>query len=145
MNDRKVAAATIKSYLAGISKFHILEGFEEPNLKTQLVKQIVKGKLNKEKTLARSTGDQGRIAVTIDILKLLKEMIRRWDQPIEKKLLVWAVVTIAFFGGFRIHEILAKNETFFDPTSTLFWDDNLSRVREKHISSRINNQSSERN
>ena len=123
VNDRKVAAATIKSYLAGISKFHILEGFEEPNLKTQLVKQIVKGKLNKEKTLARSTGDQGRIAVTIDILKLLKEMIRRWDQPIEKKLLVWAVVTIAFFGGFRIHEILAKNETFFDPTSTLLWDD----------------------
>ena len=29
VNDRKVAAATIKSYLAGISKFHILEGFEE--------------------------------------------------------------------------------------------------------------------
>ena len=122
VNDRKVAASTIKSYLAGIGKFHILDGFDEPKLKSTLVKQIIKGKLNKEKMTASKTGTAGRLAVTPDMLKLLKELIRRWDRPIEEKLLVWAVATVAFFGGFRIHEILARNETFFDPDFTLMWD-----------------------
>ena len=122
VNDRKVASSTIKSYLAGISKFHVLDGFDEPKLKTTLVKQVLKGKLNKEKITTSRQGITGRLAVTPDMLKLLKELIRRWDRTIEEKLLVWAVVTIAFFGGFRIHEILARNESFFDPDFTLLWD-----------------------
>ena len=41
----------------------------------------------------------------------------------EEKLLLWAVSTIAFHGSFRIHEILCRRETEYDPDFTLLEDD----------------------
>ena len=123
VNDRKVASGTINSYLAGIAKFHVLSGFEAPLLKTPLIKQVIKGKHNKESILKRATGQKGRLAVTIEVLSLLLKKIKQWDSPSNRKRLVWAVATMAFFGGVRIHEILAKHETFFDPDFTLLGQD----------------------
>jgi len=36
---------------------------------------------------------------------------------------VWAVATLAFHGGFRIHELLARQESSFDPDFTLLTED----------------------
>ena len=33
--------------------------------------------------------------------------------------LVWAVITMAFNGSFRVHELLSREEHKFDPSSTL--------------------------
>ena len=123
VNDRKVSSGTINSYLAGIAKFHVLNGFEAPLLKTPLIKQVIKGKQNKESILRRTTGQNGRLAVTIDVMTLLLDKIKKWDTPSNRKRLVWSVATMAFFGGVRIHEILAKNESFFDPDFTLLGHD----------------------
>lgn len=38
---------------------------------------------------------------------------------LEKKRLVWAVVTMAFNGSFRVHELLSRDPHKFDPSSTL--------------------------
>ena len=38
VNDRNVGSATINTYLAGITKLHIIHGFDEPNLKTTFIK-----------------------------------------------------------------------------------------------------------
>ena len=123
VNDRKVASGTINSYLAGIAKFHTLEGFEEPKLKTPLIKQVIKGKQNKEAISKRATNQQGRLAMTVEVMSLLLGKIRKWQEKSNKKRLVWAVATMAFFGGVRIHEILARHESFFDPDFTLLGED----------------------
>jgi hypothetical protein len=50
------------------------------------------------------------------------------------KSLIWAVATIAFAGAFRIHEILAKLESTFDPDFTLLAEDvHTSTVCEKTV------------
>ena len=123
IHDRKVTSATINSYLAGIAKFHVLNGFEEPKLKTTFIKQLIKGKQNKESIQKRMTGTTGRVAVTLDILETIFKQIKIWQVPSGRKRLVWAVSTIAFFGGVRIHEILAENESFYDPNFTMLRQD----------------------
>jgi len=119
LEDRKVSAATASSYLAGVRKLHEIRGLPAPVLKNGLVNQVLKGKKNLEGVEKRNRENRGRLPVTLTIMKILKEAIRRWGRPVEDKLLLWAVCTVAFHGSFRIHEILCRNETFFDPDFTL--------------------------
>ncbi len=58
-------------------------------------------------------------AMTISSMLLFKKQIKNSDLPEHDKALVWAVSTIAFAGAFRIHEILARAESTFDPSFTL--------------------------
>jgi len=123
LEDRGVSSATVSSYLAGIRKLHEIRGLAEPGLKDGLVNQVLKGKKNLEGVQKRTKDDKGRMPVTLTIMKMLKEAIRAWDRPTDTKLLMWAVCTIAFHGSFRIHEILSRSETFFDPDFTLLRKD----------------------
>jgi hypothetical protein len=123
LTDRAVSAATASAYLAGIRKLHEIRGAEEPKLRSDIVNQVIKGKRNEEAVRKRNATNKGRLPVTLTILKLLKETIRKSNMPLEEKLLIWAVSTVAFHGSFRIHEILCKSETKFDPDFTLLEDD----------------------
>jgi len=123
LTDRAVTAATASAYLAGIRKLHEIKGAEEPKLRSGIINQIIKGKKNEEAVKKRNSDDKGRLPVTLTIMKILKEMIRDSNLPIEEKLLIWTVSTVAFHGSFRIHEILCRRETEFDPDFTLLEDD----------------------
>ena len=41
---KRNSAATIKGYLAGIRKLHIIKGIEEPKLRTEMVNMILEGR-----------------------------------------------------------------------------------------------------
>jgi len=123
LTDRQVSAATVNSYLAGIRKLHEIRGLETKTLKSGLVNQVIKGKKNEETVQKRSLENKGRLPVTLTILKLLKETIRGSNMHAEEKLLLWAVSTVAFHGSFRIHEILCRQKTEYDPDFTLLESD----------------------
>jgi hypothetical protein len=78
---------------------------------------------NLEATEKRRRVYKGRLPVTLALLKMLKHRIRSQKWPTSKKFLVWAVCSIAFHGGFRIHELLARSSTIFDPDFTLLGQD----------------------
>ncbi len=61
--------------------------------------------------------------MTITLMKLLKEKLRRWEKDDVTKLMVWAVCSLAFHGAFRIHELLCRNEAWFDPAYDLLCED----------------------
>jgi hypothetical protein len=121
--DRKVKAGTINSYLAGIRQIHIMKGMEPPVIRTNLVKFLLQGKKNLDNIEARAGNKIKRLPMTITVMKLLKEEIRRWEVGIEQKLLTWAIATVAFHGAFRIHELLNKQEGEFDPDFALLGKD----------------------
>jgi hypothetical protein len=123
LSDRKVSAATAGCYLAGIKKLHELRGVENPEIRKGLVNQVLKGKRNTEAVTKRSSENKGRLPVTLTLMKLIKEAIRAWHKPLEWRLLMWAVCTLAFHGSFRIHELLCQHETYFDPDFTLLGRD----------------------
>jgi hypothetical protein len=103
ITSRGLKAATVNCYLAGIRQMHLVRGLEPPALRSSQVQLILKGQQNIDSEGKRGGRDKGRLPMTISLMKLLKEKIRRWNKDDETKLLVWAVCTLAFHGAFRIH------------------------------------------
>jgi len=121
LHTRGVKAKTVDSYLAGVRQLHILRGMEPPKIRTDLVKFILRGQQNKDNIQDRKV--LNRLPMTIAVMKLLKNSISEGEMNLERKLLIWAVATLAFHGGFRIHELLCKQECSFDPDFTLLTED----------------------
>jgi len=123
VSERNLKAASINSYLAGIRQLHISKGMDPPELRTELVKLIIKGRANADAITKRRKTTPVRLPITDKVLKLIKECIRQWDQPANMKLMVWAVCAIAFAGSFRIGELLCRTEGSFDPDFDLLTED----------------------
>ena len=61
--------------------------------------------------------------MTTTILKILKAELRNSAWSIEDKLMIWSVCLIAFMGCFRIHELLCRKSTTYDPNFELLGQD----------------------
>ena len=123
MTKRGLAAKTANVYLAGIRQCHLVKGVELPVLRTPVVNLVLEGKKHKETEIKKTEGDTSRLPMTPTLLKILKEEIRTSTLVTEDKLLLWTVATLAFNGGFRIHELLARKVASYDPLSTLLGKD----------------------
>jgi hypothetical protein len=131
MYERKVKAGTINSYLSGLRQLHILKGMDPPQLRTNTVNLVLRGKKNMDNIESRRDGKVKRLPMTMTVMRLLKATIKAWDAPLIDKLLYWSVSTMAFHGAFRIHEILCRLETSFDPDFALLTENvSLRNVRE---------------
>jgi len=120
---RKVKASTIENYLAGVRQLHIVKGMDPPAIKSELVKLVLKGKANSDAIEKRKHSEARRMPITLKVLTLLKECIRRWTASPGEKRLTWAVSTLAFAGSFRIGELLCRSESEFDPDFDLLSED----------------------
>ena len=114
----QLAASTIESYLSGLRQAHIAAGYNGNCLRSDFIKQVIRGRKNQ--AISNSTTSQSnRLPITPAILALMKKHIKDSNLPKERKLLIWCIATVAFHGGFRIHEILPQKQNCFDPLVTL--------------------------
>ena len=120
---RKAKAATLHNYLAGIKQLHIAKGCPPPKLRSDIVSQILKGKLNIESADRNTGGDKSRLPMTPDILLLLKARLSESAFCPTDQRMIWAVCSNLFFGAFRGCELLARSEKEFDPAYTLLLED----------------------
>ena len=123
MIERGLAASTMDSYLAGIRQTHLASGVNLPVLRTPIIKQILDGKKHLDAIEKRLHLKPVRMPVTPDVMKLLKGELKDSSLDAELKLLIWSTATLAFSGAFRIHELLTRKESSFDPTFTLLVED----------------------
>ena len=119
MTHRKVAVKTIEKYLAGIRLAHIKEGYNVPILRPDIVKVILTGLGQKENIEIRLGNKAERLPVTLSVLELIRHELKKESWSVEKKRLILTVCCMAFFGSFRIHELLAKEKMEFDQQTTL--------------------------
>ncbi len=81
------------------------------------------------KTLIRSAENSqprktvNRFVMTFPLLKLLGDCVAKTNWTPHTKQIVWTACTVAFFGSFRMGEILSPNENSFDINATLTWSD----------------------
>ena len=118
---RGIKVSSVQSYLAGVRQLHINKGMEPPKIRTDLVKQALKGRLNMERQSNKH--DKTRLPMTMALMELLKERTRQSDWDTETKRLLWALSTLMFFGAFRISELVSSQEATFDPDHTLLGGD----------------------
>lgn len=121
--NRGVSAATASSYMSGLRQLHLVNGVEVPILRPPIISQLLDGKKNVEVILSRQEKKQKRLPVTLNVMKLLKSEIKAMNGTLADKALLWAVSTIAFNGCLRIHELLSRKESEYDPEFTLLNQD----------------------
>ena len=121
--DKNLSAATISSYLAGIRQKQIALGFGGKTLRTPLINQVIDGQRNQQNTEKNLGNGSTRVPVTPKMLLLIKQDLKKSSMGKLKKLLIWSVSTLMFFGAFRGGELLARREKSFDPTTVLLGSD----------------------
>ena len=120
---RGLKAATISTYLSGIRQLHVVKGIEPPVIRTGLVKLVLKGIGNMQGISKRAEHLTGRLPMTTNVMMLFRKLVSNSDMQTADKALIWAAATLAFAGAFRIHELLCKTESFFDPDFDLLEKD----------------------
>ena len=103
-----VSYKTLKVYLSSIRLAHIEQGLPDPTESTTL-HLVCRG-------IRHQQGDhqRTRLPITINLLRTLKEQLQlsNYYTILEQRML-WAVFTVAFYGFFRVSELL----------KTLHWSD----------------------
>ena len=130
--QRKVKAKSAEVYVSGLRCLHLINGYENPNLRPGIVKLILNGQNNLDKLMEKIEGKSKRIAVTIPILKLIKKNLKKSNMSNVRKHLIWSTSTLAFTGGFRIHELLSKERQSYDPFVTLLGKDLVLKDSDKY-------------
>ena len=119
--NRGIKSSTISSYLAGLRQVHLTNGHVIPEIRSDLVSQILKGQSHLDSI--SPTPNPTRLPVTPTILRILKYEIRHSSLSKLNKPLLWLLCTLAFHGSFRIIELLSKTKNFFDPDFCLLGRD----------------------
>ena len=117
--NRGLSSSTIETYLGSLRQLYLQEGLDPSSIRSELVRQIIRGRKNETLSVKTIGENKHRLPVTPTILKLLKIFIKEQNFKKGKKLLLWTVCTSSFFGSFRIHEILCRNNRSFDPLCCL--------------------------
>jgi len=119
LTEKKLKANTVSKYLSSLSLFHSIRGLDQDCCFNKINKLMLKGAENLE---SLQPVKNKRNIMTLPLLKILGHEIANCNWTAYKKQLVWTISCLAFFGSFRIGELLCNIEDSFDPSSDLTWD-----------------------
>jgi hypothetical protein len=117
LKEKDLMPSTVTSYLSSLTTIHELQGFNNHNCLTPLAKKVIQGAQNLifYNNLCKCT----RKVVTLPMLKLIGHEIAKSDWTKNSKQVIWSACVTAFFGSFRLSEILSKSEWTYNETETL--------------------------
>lgn len=121
---------TIRSYLSSLETLHDFKKMDTKNFKSKLLKTQLNGIQNIENYTSQCKNT--RKVMTVPLLRLLGHTISKtiWE-PLSKQL-IWTACTLAFFGSFRMGELLCSSENSHNSYDTLLWSD-VKFVNKDHI------------
>ncbi len=118
---RKLTAATTRAYITALSTAHTLAGLEDSVVKPgKLTHHILAGGRNLE--VASNNQLSTRRTMSLTVLKILGHRLATSKWSAGSKQVVWSAATTAFFTSARMGELLSPDDSFFDPTTTLLWE-----------------------
>jgi hypothetical protein len=119
LTDKKLSPATVKMYLSDLKNFHKLEDRPTSNFDDFFVSSMIKGAENL--SLYEVLAKRARLAMSYPLLKLIGHEIANSNWSTHSKKVVWTACCVAFFGSFRMGELLSQDETKYN-TETLTWN-----------------------
>jgi len=121
LNIKKLKPATVEAYLSSIATVHKLNLLDDSACHNFISKTLVKGAENS--LIYEANSRKHRCAMSIHILKILGHEIAKSDWCENSKQIIWTTSCLAFFGSFRIGELLCNSSTKYDPFTSLLWRD----------------------
>ena len=120
---RSLRSTSIGVYFAGFRMLHLMKGSSAPNLRTDLVNQMITGVKNGNHAADVLSDRRSRQPVTFKIMSKLQLAIKTSRMDLRRKRLVWFAATSCLLGSFRIHEVLPEKRHTYDKTTTLMSED----------------------
>ena len=119
--DAGLAPQTVKSYLAAIRNTQLSLGLPDPREQSSLpiLRRVLAG-ISRSR-LGRGVPSRVRLPVTASLLSDIRRELVQSTHP--ERLVLWAVCSTAFFGFFRLGELLLTNPADFDSRRHLAWGD----------------------
>ena len=118
---KKLKSTTVTSYLSSLKCIHSLRSLSTENFDSSLVSTLIRGGENLE--IYNGKTKETRKVMSLPLLKILGHEISKTDWPSNSKQVLWTACTTAFFGSFRLGEILPATEKLSHPSDTLLWKD----------------------
>ena len=121
LGDEGLAPQTVKSYLAAIRNTQLSLGLPDPREQTALpvLRRVLAG-ISRSR-IGRSRPARLRLPMTAPLLRDIRSELERSANP--ERGVLWAVCCTAFFGFFRLGELLLTKPSDFDPRLSLAWGD----------------------
>ena len=117
--QEKLAASTVKNYLAAVRFAQIAMGFGDPHMgEMPRLEYVVKG----FKRSAGSAPQGQRLPIMPGILEKLKRVWQGYPSKRDAAML-WAAATMCFLGFLRSGEVVAPSDGSFDPAVHLAYAD----------------------
>ena len=112
---------TGKTYLAGIRNMQLSLGLPDPRDKSSLpVLKRVQAGISRVR-LQRGASAKIRLPITPQLLRRIRQRLDTTTHP--NRQLIWAVCCAAFFGFFRLGELLLESQSTFAQNIHLAWGD----------------------
>ncbi len=118
-------------YLSGLKLAHKLRNIDTKHFDDFLTKAMIKGAAN---LWLYSDTRKTKFVMTFPLLKILGHEIAMQNWLDNSKRVLWPARCLAFFGSFRLGEILSQRDSSFGP-ETLMW--NNVQIFESHAIIRI--------
>ena len=116
-----LAPQTIKSYLSAVRSMQIQLGLPDPrdHSSMPLLKRVQAGIARLRSLSGRQP--RTRLPITAPILAQIRAVLDASSHP--QKVIIWCVACTAFFGFFRLGELLPGTSSNLDLTTVLAWGD----------------------
>ena len=119
--EQGLAPQTCSSYLAAVRSMQITLGLPDPRDSSSLpiLKRVQAG--IRRARLNKANPPQVRLPITANVLDKIRSSLDQSSNP--HKVLLWAIACMAFFGFFRLGELLLDTPGAFVPSASLAWGD----------------------
>jgi hypothetical protein len=111
---------TVSAYLSDLATCHKLRGLDPSACASFISKTMLKGAKNIASY--KATTKKPKLIMTLSCLKVLGHEIASTDWTIIRKAVCWTACTLAFFGSFRMSELLCPADNVYN-ADTLVWSD----------------------
>ena len=121
LSRKNLQHTTVSAYLKSLASLHKLQGLCADSCNNYIAKTILRGAENL--SLYSCSTKLHRNVMTLELLKILGHEISVSNWSTDSKQVIWSACVLAFFGSFRMGELLSTTEKSFDQCTSLTWSD----------------------
>ena len=110
---------SVEKYLSALRLIHMQNGYFEPFMRPEIIRQITRGACNRDQISKRMEGKATKTAMTPELMYTLKNLLSNSGFSKSRRRLIWATCCLCWSGALRVHEVLSREASKFDPKTTM--------------------------